>query len=104
MYKKHLQRGVTKGALTQEQADAKLESWLADKQKKIDAAKEAADKEIVEFRKIVAGEVKAANAPKRDEEAEAAFREGANEDAPSEEATEAAAQVEPTAEAAGEEE
>ena len=30
MYMKHLQRGVSKGAHTQEQADAKLESWLAE--------------------------------------------------------------------------
>ena len=27
LYKKHLQGGVTKGALTQEQADAKFEKW-----------------------------------------------------------------------------
>lgn len=31
MFKKHLQGGVVKGALTQEQADAKFEKWLSDK-------------------------------------------------------------------------
>lgn len=31
LMKDHLYRGVTKGALTQEQADAKFEKWLGDK-------------------------------------------------------------------------
>ena len=35
LYKNHLQKGVSKGALTQEQADAKYENWLADKGNKI---------------------------------------------------------------------
>ena len=35
MHKKHLQGGVTKGALTQEQADAKFAKWLSDKETKI---------------------------------------------------------------------
>ncbi len=35
MYKKHLQGGIAKGALTQEQADAKFEKWLADKTAKV---------------------------------------------------------------------
>ncbi len=35
MYKNHLQGGVVKGALTQEQADAKYEKWLQDKEIKI---------------------------------------------------------------------
>lgn len=35
LYKNHLQRGVTKGALTQEQADAKYEKWLSEKENKI---------------------------------------------------------------------
>ncbi|HAW06165.1 MAG TPA: 30S ribosomal protein S16, partial [Saprospirales bacterium] len=72
MYMKHLQRGVSKGAHTQEQADAKLESWLAEKQTKIDAGKAETAQELVDFRKIVDGEVKAPVAPKRDEQAEAA--------------------------------
>lgn len=37
MMKKHLQIGVIKGALTQEQADAKLAEWLKDKEAKIEA-------------------------------------------------------------------
>jgi small subunit ribosomal protein S16 len=35
MLKKHLQVGVSKGALTQEEADKKLAAWIADKEGKI---------------------------------------------------------------------
>lgn len=35
LYKYHLQKGVLKGALTQEQADAKFETWLQEKDAKI---------------------------------------------------------------------
>jgi len=39
LYKKHLNGGVTKGALTQEQADAKFAEWLQSKEGKIEAKK-----------------------------------------------------------------
>ena len=39
LYKKHLNGGVTKGALTQEQADAKFAEWLQGKEGKIEAKK-----------------------------------------------------------------
>ena len=35
LYKKHLMRGVKKGALTVEEADAKYKEWIADKESKI---------------------------------------------------------------------
>jgi small subunit ribosomal protein S16 len=35
LYKNHLYKGVKKGALTQEQADAKFDSWLKDKEAKV---------------------------------------------------------------------
>ena len=35
MYKNHLQGGVVKGALTQEQADAKFAKWISEKETKI---------------------------------------------------------------------
>jgi small subunit ribosomal protein S16 len=35
MYKLHLQKGIAKGALTQEQADARFETWFREKQEKI---------------------------------------------------------------------
>ncbi len=39
LYKRHLQIGVTKGAITQEQADAKFATWLEEKAAKVDAKK-----------------------------------------------------------------
>ncbi len=42
MMKKHLQIGVIKGALTQEQADAKLAEWLKVKESKTDAKRDKA--------------------------------------------------------------
>ncbi len=39
LLKHHLDGGVRKGALTQEQADAKLTAWLEDKTGKVDAKK-----------------------------------------------------------------
>jgi small subunit ribosomal protein S16 len=50
MMKKHLLEGVRKGALTEEQAEAKFEAWMNDKESKIQgkveglASKAAADK------------------------------------------------------------
>ena len=44
LYAKHLQVGVIKGALTQEQADAKLAEWLEAKSGKVDAKKEGLTK------------------------------------------------------------
>ena len=50
MHKDHLDRGVLKGAMTQEQADKKFEAWLKEKESKIagkidNLAKAAADAE-----------------------------------------------------------
>ncbi len=39
LLKKHLQEGVTKGALTQDQADAKWNAWMQDKENKVVAKK-----------------------------------------------------------------
>lgn len=36
LFKKHLQGGVAKGALTQEQADAKFDKWVSDKETKVE--------------------------------------------------------------------
>ena len=35
LYRKHLMRGVKKGALTQEQADAKYQAWIDEKEAKV---------------------------------------------------------------------
>lgn len=110
MYRKHLQRGVTKGAFTQEQADAKLAEWIEAKEAKIAARAEEARKEMEDFRKLVSGEAKPKAAPV-DESAGEEFREGgeetpateeasATEEAPvSEEAAEVAEATAPAAEA-----
>ena len=39
LYKHHLQGGVAKGALTQEQADAKFAKWVSEKEGKINSKK-----------------------------------------------------------------
>lgn len=44
MLRKHLQIGVVKGAITQEQADAKLEAWVKEKQSKIEAKRDKVSK------------------------------------------------------------
>lgn len=86
MMKKHLNGGVRKGALTQEQADAKFEAWMTEKTAKItgkaedlakaaEAAKAAAlaaEKEINEKR---AADIAAKNAPVAEEAAEEATEE-----------------------------
>lgn len=113
MLQKHLQVGVTKGAISQEEADKKLEAWKADKEKSReeriaklsgdkDAAKKAAfeaerkKKEEVEAKKKEAeaaliAEAEAAEAAKVAEEAETPEAESAEEapaveDAPTENA------------------
>lgn len=40
MHKDHLDRGVVKGALTQEQADKKFEAWMTEKTSKIEGKKD----------------------------------------------------------------
>ncbi|WP_396170414.1 30S ribosomal protein S16 [Flavobacterium sp.] len=44
LLKHHLDGGIRKGALTQEQADAKLAAWIEDKAGKVDAKKEGLSK------------------------------------------------------------
>ena len=41
MYKKHLLGGVTKGAFTAEEAEAKFEAWVAEKAQKVQAKKDS---------------------------------------------------------------
>ena len=57
MLKHHLNGGVRKGALTQEEADAKFDAWLADKEAKIQAKVEGLSKaEADERAKALAAE------------------------------------------------
>lgn len=55
MYKKHLQRGVRKGALTQEQADAKLTAWIEAKEAKIAERVAKTQAEKAAFLEMVSG-------------------------------------------------
>lgn len=89
LLKHHLDGGVRKGALTQEQADAKLAAWLEEKASKVDAKKDGlakakddakakalkAEKEVNEKR------AKAAEEALKAAEAEAAAEEVAAEEA-----------------------
>lgn len=57
-YKKHLMRGVKKGALTIEKADELWAKWIEAKDTKIAKRVEGTQAEIHAFRKQVSGEVK----------------------------------------------
>ncbi|MGV3641080.1 MAG: 30S ribosomal protein S16 [Adhaeribacter sp.] len=114
LFKKHLQIGVAKGAITQEQADAKFNEWKDSKeakiqgkrdtlsQKKADAAKAAfaAEQKVNEARAEALRKraEDAARAAAPAEEAPAAEAE----EAPAAETAEAPAAEAPAAEAAGE--
>jgi small subunit ribosomal protein S16 len=65
MYKRHLQIGVDKGALTQEAADAKLAEWLKSKDEKIQGKVESLSKtkqDAAKARKAAEAKVKEARA------------------------------------------
>lgn len=108
LLKHHLLKGVKKGALTEEQAEAKFEAWLKEKTAKIQAKvdglaskKEAADKERFEAEKKVNDERAAAIAKRKSDlaaelEAEkaAAEAEKAAAEAPEEAATEETVETE----------
>ena len=74
LFKKHLQRGVAKGALTQEQADAKLAEWIAAKDAKIQKRIEKTAQEKLDWMKYLSGEVKAKAKVQDTTEAAEAFR------------------------------
>jgi len=81
MFRKHLQIGVNKGAITQEEADKKLEAWLANKDSqiqgkvdKLSKAKEELRKAALEAEKKV-NDARAEELKKRAQEAEAVLVE-----------------------------
>ncbi len=112
LYKKHLQIGVIKGAMTQEDADKKLEAWMKNKEAAIEGKeKSLADKKAAEKKERLEAEAKVNEAraeaiKKRQDEAEAAAKaaeapaeEEATEEAP---AAEASTEDAPKAEASEE--
>lgn len=62
LFKHHLDGGVKKGALTQEQADAKLSAWLEEKAQKINSKKEGLTKAQTEVKNKAIKAEKEANA------------------------------------------
>lgn len=122
MYRKHLMRGVEKGALTQEEADKKWQEWVDAKESKIAARREATAAEIANMHAtrfgeapVIVKEEPVEEAPAEEPAAaatettlaeEAAAKAAAEEEAPAEEAAaeEAPAAEEPTAEEAPAEE
>ena len=124
MLKHHLNGGIRKGALTQEQADTKFTAWLEEKETKIQAkkdgltqaesdarAKRLADEKAVSDKRLAdaaaaEAEVEAAEAAEAAAEAKATEATEAVEEAPAEETTEAVveeAPAEETTEAVAEE-
>lgn len=75
MYKKHLQRGVAKGALTQEEADQILRDWISVKDAKVADRFEKLRKDKEDYRKMISGEVKVVKKNTADDDAKEAFRE-----------------------------
>lgn len=101
LMKHHLQGGVAKGALTQEQADAKFEAWLSEKEKSVGTKKDSlakaqadakakaleAEKEVNEKRKVAATQEEApAEEPVVEAEATAEEAPAVENETPSEEA------------------
>ncbi len=61
LLKNHLAVGVRKGALTEEQAEAKFQAWLEEKQAKIDAKKDGLAKNVAETKAKIQANEKAIN-------------------------------------------
>ena len=68
LYRKHLMRGVKKGALTQEQADAKLQEWIAAKEAKIAERVDQTRKEKQELLAKLSGTAPKIEVPATEEE------------------------------------
>jgi len=62
MYRKHLERGVAKGALTQEQAMEKYQAWIDVKEEKIAARRAETNEEIRKFHEMINGKAPAKKA------------------------------------------
>jgi len=94
LLRKHLNGGVAKGALTQEQADAKWNAWKAEKDAKVNAKKSAITNAAIEAKKAAKAEetkVKEARAEALAKKASELAAKAAEEAAetPAEEAAEA---------------
>ena len=77
LLKHHLAGGVRKGALTEEQAEEKFQSWMEEKEGKVDAKKEALSKEQEAARAKALEAEKEANAKREAEAADEAEKAAA---------------------------
>lgn len=103
-YKKHLQRGVAKGAMTQEEADKLLAEWIEAKEAKVQTRREKDAQEREDRRMKIFG-VAPKPKPKAEEvEEEAPAEEENTEEAATEEAPEASNEEKPADEEAKAEE
>jgi small subunit ribosomal protein S16 len=59
LYRKHLSRGVQKGALTQEKADQMYQDWIVAKEGTISQKVEARKQEVADIHKKIIGEASA---------------------------------------------
>jgi small subunit ribosomal protein S16 len=99
MLKHHLLKGVDKGALTIEQAEAKFEAWVAEKETKINAAAlESKNESRNAAKKRMEAEIKANEAKAKAVEAKKAAAEKANEPVVEETPAEVATEETPTTE------
>ena len=102
LLKHHLDGGVRKGALTQEQADAKLAAWLEEKAGKVEAKKSGLSKAEADAKAKALKAEQEANAKRIAAQAEAAKAAEATEEV-AEEVVEAAAEEAPAVEENNEE-
>jgi small subunit ribosomal protein S16 len=102
LLKHHLDGGVRKGALTQEQADAKLAAWLEEKAGKVDAKKSGLSKAEADAKAKAFKAEQEANAKRIAAQAEAAKAAEATEEV-AEEVVEADAEEAPAVEENNEE-
>jgi len=102
LYKKHLEGGIRKGALTQEQADAKLAAWLEEKAGKVEAKKSGLSKAEADAKAKALKAEQEANAKRIAAQAEAAKAAEATEEV-AEEVVEAATEEAPAVEENNEE-
>ena len=102
LLKHHLDGGVRKGALTQEQADAKLATWLEEKAGKVEAKKSGLSKAEADAKAKAFKAEQEANAKRIAAQAEAAKAAEATEEV-AEEVVEAAAEEAPAVEENNEE-
>ncbi len=103
LLKHHLDGGIRKGALTQEQADAKLAAWIEDKAGKVDAKKEGLSKAQIDAKAKAFKAEKVANEKRINAAADALKAAEAPEVVEEEVVEEVAVEETPVAEVATEE-